>query len=102
VTAIKAPVWLTEVLVVLFLEVGPDHFSSVNRNEAYFNLRVRVAGFRIAGLLYKAVLAFGIVNREHGHLRIIEPHECEPLAVRGPPKRFIPGCTAQYFFKVYP
>src|SRR5690606_24265394 len=100
--AIKAPVRLTEILVIFGIEVGPDNGTTLDFHKADAHLWIRIARFRVSCLFKISMLPFRHIDREHGHLRIVKTHKRYSFAVRRPPKSFVVCRPTQYLFIVYP
>ena len=94
--------------------------DSVKIDYADADLRVGLAGFRVAGLAEGAAkgevrharalrlrgggrrIGECRIYREHRHLAVVEAVETYLLAVRRPPECLVAGRTAEYFLIVHP
>ena len=100
--AVCTPEWSTKILVLGFVEIGPNNWGSVNGGKADAHLRVLFTSFGIMGAAKCAVLAEGRVDGEHGHFCIVKTVKGQGLAVRGPPEGAIPGRTAENLLIIHP
>ena len=85
--AVDRPLREGQVVIGLLLEVHPRRPAVGDRDDADADVRVRVAGLGVAGALERAVLAVGVVDREHRDRRVVEAHERQARPVRRPPER---------------
>ena len=99
---VAAPERRTEILVFLRVEVGPDGLTARSRDESQSHFRIRVASLGVAGLMERAVLAPGRIDREHRHLRIVEPVEGDHPAVGRPPEGTVHRGAAEDLLVVHP
>ena len=99
---LRAPERSAEVLVLVPVKIRPDGLAGGQVYHAYLHLGILVSGLGITGLVQGSVLALGVIDREHGHIGVIELVVGQTPAVRRPPESLVAGSPAEYLLVVHP